>query len=71
MCPMNFNKFPMDTQTCKFQVSRIFFNQKLRKSFQKHLRESQQLFKILWISFLTEKISINDSQMSVSLSIFD
>ena len=20
MCPMNFNKFPMDTQTCKFQV---------------------------------------------------
>ena len=22
MCPMNFNKFPMDTQTCKFQVGK-------------------------------------------------
>lgn len=21
MCPMNFNRFPMDEQTCKFQVS--------------------------------------------------
>ena len=21
MCPMHFNKFPMDTQTCKFQAS--------------------------------------------------
>ncbi len=21
MCPMNYNKFPMDIQTCKFQVS--------------------------------------------------
>ena len=23
MCPMHFNKFPMDTQTCKFQVVEI------------------------------------------------
>lgn len=24
MCPMNFNRFPMDEQTCKFQVSKLF-----------------------------------------------
>ena len=29
MCPMNFNKFPMDTQTCKFQVSKKNFHAKI------------------------------------------
>ena len=36
MCPMNFNKFPMDTQTCKFQVNKKLscenFMQNSRKS---------------------------------------
>ena len=29
MCPMNFNKFPMDTQTCKFQVNKKNFHAKI------------------------------------------
>ena len=29
MCPMNFNKFPMDTQTCKFQVNKKKFPAKI------------------------------------------
>ena len=35
MCPMNFNKFPMDTQTCKFQVSKKTFMRKLYAKFRK------------------------------------
>ena len=33
MCPMNFNKFPMDTQTCKFQVNKKTFMRKLYAKF--------------------------------------
>ena len=43
MCPMNFNKFPMDTQTCKFQVGRIF-KPKIAKEFSKAFERESTAF---------------------------
>lgn len=44
MCPMNFNKFPMDTQTCKFQVNKKTF---LRKFYAKFKEKTIIMYKSL------------------------
>jgi hypothetical protein len=43
MCPMNFAKFPMDDQTCKFQVKAELFDKKNFYLFQTNRKLSRQL----------------------------